>query len=68
MHEIEIECLPGQIPEHIVIDVSRLEIGESLHVSDLHLPSGLKVLDDPSASIVNILGKAIEAEEAVEAE
>jgi len=68
MHEIEIECLPGQIPEHIDIDVSGLGIGESLHVSDLHLPSGLKVLDDPSASIVNILGKAIEAEEAVEAE
>ncbi|RQW85102.1 MAG: 50S ribosomal protein L25 [Geobacter sp.] len=68
MHEIEIECLPGQIPEHVEVDVSGLEIGESLHVSDLILPSGLKVLDDPSATIVNILGKTKEAEEVVEAE
>lgn len=68
MHEIEIECLPGKIPEHVDLDVSALGIGDSLHVSDLQLPSGLKVLDDPSATIVNILGKTIEMEEAVEAE
>lgn len=68
MHEIEIECLPGQIPENVEVDVSELEMGESLHVSDLNLPSGLKVLDDPSATIVNILGKTKEAEEVVVAE
>ena len=68
MHEIEIECLPGQIPENVEVDVSGLEMGESLHVSDLNLPSGLKVLDDPSATIVNILGKTKEAEEVVVAE
>jgi len=47
-----------------------LEIGESLHVSDLHLPSGLKVLDDQASTIVNILGKSVEAveEEVIEAE
>jgi large subunit ribosomal protein L25 len=66
MHEIEIECLPTQIPEHVEVDVSNLEIGESLHVSDLRLAPGMKVLDDPTAAIVNILGKAKEAEEAAE--
>jgi large subunit ribosomal protein L25 len=64
MHEIELECLPGQIPEHIEIDVTELGVGESLHVSDLKLPAGLKVVDDPSTTIVNILGRAKEAEEA----
>lgn len=65
LHEIELECLPGQIPEHIELDVTELGVGESLHVSDLKLPAGLKVVDDPSTTIVNILGRAKEAEEAV---
>lgn len=65
MHEIELECLPGQIPEHIELDVTELGVGESLHVSDLKLPAGLKVVDDPTATIVNILGRSKEAEEAV---
>jgi large subunit ribosomal protein L25 len=67
MHEIEIECLPTQIPEHVEVDVSNLEIGQSLHVSDLRLAPGMKVLDDPTAAIVNILGKVKEAGETVEA-
>jgi len=67
MHEIEIECLPTQIPEHVAVDVTNLEIGESLHVSDLRLAPGMKVLDDPNAAIVNILGKAKEAGETAEA-
>lgn len=67
MHEIELECLPGQIPEHIEVDVTELGVGESLHVSDLKLPAGLKVVDDPSTTIVNILGRAKEADEAVAA-
>ncbi len=64
-HEIEIECLPGQIPEHIDIDVSALGVGDSLHISDLVLPAGLKVLDDPNITIVNILGKSQGVEEEV---
>jgi len=67
MHEIELECLPGQIPEHIEVDVTELGVGESLHVSDLKLPAGLKVVDDPSTTIVNILGRSKEAEETVAA-
>jgi large subunit ribosomal protein L25 len=65
MHEIEIECLPGKIPEHIELDVSDLGIGESMHVADLQLPAGLKALDEPSVTIVNILGRAKEVEESI---
>lgn len=65
-HEIEIECLPTEIPETIEVDVTELGLGESLHVSALQLPEGLKILDDPNATIVNIVGKAKEAEEVEE--
>lgn len=67
MHNIELECLPAQIPEHIEIDVTNLGIGESLHIADLTFPSGLKVLEDQKAAVVNILGKAVEAAQPVEA-
>ncbi|NMC75646.1 MAG: 50S ribosomal protein L25 [Geobacteraceae bacterium] len=62
MHSIDVECLPGEIPEHIDVDITNLGIGASLHISDLHLPAGLKVLEEPKATIVNILGRAKEAE------
>ena len=60
MHSIEIECLANRIPEHIEVDISNLKIGDSFHVSDLSLPAGIKVVEDPSASVVNILGRARE--------
>lgn len=50
---LEIECLPKDLPERIVIDVSRLfEIGDSILVKDLTLPAGIEVLDDPDTLIV----------------
>jgi large subunit ribosomal protein L25 len=60
MHAIEIECLPTQIREHLDVDVTNLKIGESLHVGDLKLPAGIKVLDDAKATVVSILGKSRE--------
>ncbi len=64
MHAIEIECLPTQIPEHIEVDVTNLPIGGSLHIGDIQVPMGIKVLEDPKATVVNILGKAKEEESA----
>ena len=60
MHAVEVECLPNQIPEHIDVDVTDLTIGHSIHVGDLKLPAGVKVLEDSKASIVSILGKVKE--------
>jgi large subunit ribosomal protein L25 len=62
MHAVEVECLPNQIPEHIDLDVTDLIVGHSLHVADLKLPAGVKVLDDTRASVVSVLGKAREEE------
>lgn len=57
MHEIDVECLPGNIPEHIEVNVTNLVVGASFHVSDLVLPEGVKVLADAKASLVTVLGK-----------
>ena len=62
MHAVEVECLPHQIPEHIDVDVTDLTIGHSIHVGDLKLPAGVKVLEDSKASVVSILGKVKEEE------
>lgn len=59
-HSFDVECLPALIPDHIVVDVTDLAIGHSIHVGDLVLPVGVKVLDDPRASIVSVLGRAKE--------
>ena len=65
-HSLDIECLPVQIPESIDVDITQLTIGHSIHVSDLKLPAGVKVLLDGRASIVSILGKAKEEAPAAE--
>lgn len=60
LRKIEVECLPDRIPGHIKIDISGLEIGQSLHVSDLKPGEGIKVLTDPDEVIVNIIAPAVE--------
>jgi len=62
-HSIEVECLPANIPGSIDVDITNLEMGASLHVSDIQVPDGVKLLDDPKAAIVNVLGMGKEAEE-----
>jgi large subunit ribosomal protein L25 len=59
-HTVEVECLPALIPAHFDVDVTALTIGHSIHVSDIQLPANVKLLDDPKASIVSIIGKVKE--------
>jgi len=61
LREIEIECLPDKIPGHVKIDISGLEIGQSLHVGDLKLEEGIKVLTDSGEVIANVIAPAVEA-------
>lgn len=51
MHEITIMALPSAIPDHINVDVSDLHVGKSIHVGDLSLPEGVKLVDDASATV-----------------
>ena len=44
MMEVELECLPKDIPEHIEVDLSEMHVGDIVHLSDLKLPEGVEVL------------------------
>jgi large subunit ribosomal protein L25 len=58
--EIEIECLPGNIPEHLPLDVTELGIGDALRISDLAAPEGVEVVDDAEKVIVHVAHPAVE--------
>jgi large subunit ribosomal protein L25 len=53
--ELEVECLPVNIPKDIEVDVSSLKLGESIHVKDIVVPSGVKILNDPGAIILSVV-------------
>lgn len=71
MREMEVECLPGSIPDEIVIDISDLDIGDSIRVGELTMPEGVKSLEDEERVVVTVTApRAVveETEEAVEEE
>lgn len=68
LHEIDIECLPKNIPEHINCDVAEIGLNESFHVAELVIPEGVKVLIDPDRTVVTITSIKEEAEPAEEDE
>ncbi|HTR79068.1 MAG TPA: 50S ribosomal protein L25/general stress protein Ctc [Gemmatimonadaceae bacterium] len=51
LHQIHARLDPANIPEYIEVDVTPLTLGHSFHVRDLHLPDGVEVLDDASATV-----------------
>lgn len=55
LREIEIDALPEEIPEEITIDISELEVGESLSVSDLELPEGIDLVTGSDEVIVTVV-------------
>jgi large subunit ribosomal protein L25 len=50
--EVNVEALPMEIPEHLDLDVSGVQIGDTLRVVDLHVPEGVKLLDDPEETVL----------------
>jgi large subunit ribosomal protein L25 len=52
--EIEVACLPTNIPQGIEVDVSGLKLGDSVHVKDLSVPAGVKILNDPGAIVLSV--------------
>ena len=54
LHEVEIECLPSDIPGHIDVDVSNLEIGGAIHISDLPHSDKLKFLGEEDALVAHV--------------
>ncbi len=64
--ELQIECLPGDIPEVVTMDVSNLGLGQSIHVREVSIPN-VKLLDDPSAIVAHVASPTVQKEEATAA-
>ena len=61
LREIEVECLPGDIPERIEVEVSDLGINGALRVSDLRLPAKVKILEGAEQVVVHVVSVKEEA-------
>lgn len=68
MHEVEVECFPKDIPEHFIVDVSALEMGESMHADKIEVPQDVKMLLDLDRTIVTVTAPRSEEEETEETE
>ncbi len=67
-HDIAIECLPTAIPEFIDVEVAALQIGDSLHVSDIVFPDGITPVTEAEETIIVISAPRVETEEVEEEE
>lgn len=73
LRQIEVTCLPDNIPSHIDLDVTEVEAGHSLHVSDITVPAGVEIVTEPEevvllVAIPSVVEEAVPEEEAVEGE
>jgi large subunit ribosomal protein L25 len=69
--EVKVSCLPANLPDHIDVDVSALDIGDSIKIKELKLAEGITVLDPPDAAVAAVavikVAKATPEEEAAAA-
>ena len=66
LRELEVECLPTEIPDFIEVDVSALDIHDAVHLGEVTLPTGVTLVGDATRTVVTVLPPSIEAK-AVEA-
>jgi large subunit ribosomal protein L25 len=70
MRQLEVKCLPKDIPEHIEVDISQLEVRHAIHVGDISVPN-IEILDHHERPVVEVLQptlfKEVEGEEGAEA-
>ena len=66
--EIEIECLPGNIPAHLAVDVSELAIGDAIRVSEIPAVEGVTIVDNPEKVVLHVAHPTREEEPVAVAE
>ena len=64
--ELEVFCLPGDIPESFEIDISEMTIGDSVHLEDVPLGDNVEVVSDVNYTVVTVLSPKVEEEEVPE--
>lgn len=69
VHELPVKCLPEEMPQAFTLDVSALEIGDALHVSDIEIPEGVEAMVDLDRTVCTVVTpRVIEVEEEEEEE
>jgi len=66
VREIPVSCLPADIPSKLVVDVSQLEVGDSIKIQEVELPEKVSLSAEGNYAIISIVGRAPEEEEEVE--
>jgi large subunit ribosomal protein L25 len=61
LRDLEIECLPGAVPEFVTVDVSSLKVGQSIHAGEMNIPD-VTILTHPERPVAVVHGKAAEEE------
>jgi large subunit ribosomal protein L25 len=64
LDELEVSCLPDAIPDRIEVDISGLDIGDSIHVHELNVPEGVEVESDADRTVCSVVPPTISVEEA----
>ena len=68
LREVEVECLPTEIPSHLEYDISSMKIGDALHAKELATPERVRITTDPDAVLASVVAPKVEkVEEAAEA-
>ena len=65
LRQLSVECLPLSIPDRIVLDVTALDIGDTLHVRDVTVAEGVRILDDGARVVASVLAPKAEEVAAV---
>src|SRR5438874_4960230 len=65
LRALAIECLPVDLPDRITVDVSQLNIGDSIHVRDIQLPSGVTAKVEPDLTAFSVVAPVVEEEPVV---
>ena len=62
LRSLAVECLPGDLPDRIIVDVSELNIGDSIHVREIQLPEGVTPKVQPDLTAFSVLAPMVEEE------
>jgi len=65
LRSLAIECLPADLPARVTVDVSQLNIGDSIHVRDIQLPSGVTAKVQPDLTAFSVVAPVVEEEPVV---
>jgi len=64
LFKLKVRALPRELPEVITVDVTRLEIGQSIHLGEIPLPPGVEVIGDKKIPVISVAAPITEAQEA----